>query len=180
MPYEAVTFFVRNDKTSYLNIETSCKPESLYFLKKIQKQCVTSLSTFAVQMVLFLQRNLMVGTFRVAACIKSGTKRNTWGAFAVSSEKLQSLLQYIRAEGRICPQQNKWHELWEMLPDKRRVSHGWDPPLPLILAEWNTTTGHQKMVRLKQHINYADQKGILDRIEKFLKDLKRDEWHTQE
>jgi hypothetical protein len=96
----------------------------------------------------------------------------------VSSQQLQRLLQYICEEGRICPQQNKWHELWELLPDKQRISTGWDPPLPLILSEWDSTTGHQKMVRLKLQINYAAQKGILDRIEKFLKSLKRDEWHT--
>jgi hypothetical protein len=97
---------------------------------------------------------------------------------AVKNEQLQDLLKFICEEGRICPQQNKWHELWEMLPDKHRVSNGWDPPLPLILADWDNTTARQKMMRLKLHIQYAANKGILDRIEEFIKSLKRNEWHT--
>ena len=96
----------------------------------------------------------------------------------MNNEQLQDLLEFICKEGRICPQQNKWHELWEMLPDKQRVPHGWDPPLPLILTDWDNSTARQKMMRLKLHIQYAANKGILDRIEEFIKSLKRDEWHT--
>jgi len=109
---------------------------------------------------------------------KTWKQLNYWGILEVNSEQLQRLLQYICEEGRICPQQNKWHELWEMLPEKQRVSNGWEPPLPLILADWDNTTGRQKMLRLKLHIQYAAKKGILDRIEKFIKGLSHDEWHT--
>jgi hypothetical protein len=95
----------------------------------------------------------------------------------MKSKQLQRLLCYIREEGRICPQQNKWHEMWEMLPDKRRLSKGWDPPLPLILWDWDNTTNRQKMLRLKVQIQYAAEKGVIDDIEKFLRNLKRAEWH---
>jgi len=102
----------------------------------------------------------------------------SWGVLEVNNEQLQGILKYISEEGRICPQQNKWHELWEMLPDKQRHANGWNPPLPLILVDWDNSTARQKMMRFKLHIQYAAHKGILDRIEAFIKALKCEEWHT--
>jgi hypothetical protein len=93
-------------------------------------------------------------------------------------EKLQSLLQFVQAEGRICPQPGKWNELWEMLPDKNRVSSGWQPPLPLILAAWDHTTGLEKMLRLRQHIEYAAEHGVLDTIDRYLRNLSLAEWYV--
>jgi hypothetical protein len=98
-------------------------------------------------------------------------------ARAVRSPQLQDLLHYVSDEGRICPQPGKWHELWEMLPDRYRVGSGWNPPLPLILAAWDHTSGLEKMLRLRQHIEYAEEKGVLDLVEKFLKGLPQEEWH---
>jgi hypothetical protein len=104
--------------------------------------------------------------------------KKSWESFALNSDQLKSLLQYICEKGRICPQQNKWHELWEMLPDKNGGGGYWRPPLPLIFDKWDNTTDHEKMLRLKQHIQYAAEKDLLDRIEKFIKGLTRDDWHT--
>jgi hypothetical protein len=93
-------------------------------------------------------------------------------------EKLQSLLQFVQAEGRICPQPGKWHELWEMLPDKKREGSGWQPPLPLILAAWDHATGLEKMLRLRQHIEYAAEHGVLDTIDQYLRNLPPAEWYV--
>ena len=38
-----------------------------------------------------------------------------------------------------------------MLPDRRREGSGWEPPLPLILAAWHTTSALSKMLRLEEH-----------------------------
>lgn len=95
-----------------------------------------------------------------------------------TNDKLADLLAYVQADGRICPEPGKWHELWEMLPHKRRVGHGWNPPLPLILAAWDHTTGLEKMLRLKDHIEYAAENGVLDEIDRFLRGLSHDDWHT--
>jgi hypothetical protein len=96
----------------------------------------------------------------------------------LNSTQLQDLLQYVKAEGRICPEPGNWHELWELLPDRRRVGSGWNPPLPLILAAWDHATGLEKMLRLKQHIEYAAEKGILGQVDQFLRSLQPEEWHT--
>ena len=93
-------------------------------------------------------------------------------------DQLRRLLQYACEEGRICPQPDKWHELWEMLPGKYRADDGWSVPLPLILDQWDDTTSLDKMMRLKQHIEYAADKDMLDPVEKFIRGLTREEWHT--
>jgi len=98
----------------------------------------------------------------------------------LKKDQLHDLLEYVNDEGRICPEPSKWHQLWEMLPDKNRVGSGWNPPLPLILAAWDHTTGLEKMLRLKQHIEYATEKGVLDNVEQFLRNLPEEEWHTVE
>lgn len=92
-------------------------------------------------------------------------------------EQVQNLLQFVQAEGRICPQPGKWHELWEKLPDRNRVGGGWQPPLPLILAAWDHTTGLEKILRLRQHIEYAAEHGVLDTVDQYLRNLPPDQWH---
>ena len=36
------------------------------------------------------------------------------GVPALNSIQLQELLQYVKDEGRICPEPSKWHELWQL------------------------------------------------------------------
>ena len=46
----------------------------------------------------------------------------------------QELIAYCRERDRVCPLPPPWNQLWEMLPNRKRVGLGWEPPLPLILA----------------------------------------------
>jgi len=89
-----------------------------------------------------------------------------------------NLFAYIGADKRICPQPLQWKALWEMLPDKERRGLGWSPPLPLILAAWYDTSALEKQLRLGEHIEYAARKGVLKEVDKFLRNLRPDEWHT--
>jgi hypothetical protein len=71
----------------------------------------------------------------------------------------------------------KWKDLYEILPNKRRKESGWEPPLPLILAAWWDTPDMAKMLRLREHIEWASEQGCLDVIHEFLASLKEEEWH---
>ena len=93
-------------------------------------------------------------------------------------EKLSALLEYVHSEGRVCPMPDAWNQLWEMLPDKKRVGSGWEPSLPLILAAWWDTPATVKMLRLQEHIRYAEEHGVLDQVDKFLRALTPEEWFT--
>jgi len=92
-------------------------------------------------------------------------------------EKLSSLLEYVLAEGRVCPMPDYWNQLWEMLPDKKRVGSGWEPSLPLILTAWDSPA-LPKIMRLQEHIRYAAEHGALDEVDKFLRALSNDQWFT--
>lgn len=92
------------------------------------------------------------------------------------NEKLKDLLRYVQAEGRVCPMPQKWNELWEMLPNKKRASVGWEPSLPLILAAWYEVSAQDKKDRLSLHIKYADANNALEQIDQFIRLLKPDDW----
>lgn len=90
---------------------------------------------------------------------------------------LEALMEYVRDNKRICPMPGQWHELWQLLPNrKQKTSGGWDPPLPLILAAWDHSPGMSKMMRLQEHIEYADRNGVLEDVDRFLRALPENEW----
>lgn len=90
---------------------------------------------------------------------------------------IQDLIDYCRKNNRVCPMPNKWSELYELLPDKKRVGGGWEPALPLILAAWYETPALAKMLRLAEHIKWAANHGVLDEVESFLRGLQEDDWY---
>ena len=86
------------------------------------------------------------------------------------------LVRYCRENGRVCPMPSQWNVLWEMLPNRTREGASWKPAPPLILAAWHDTPALLKMLRLKEHIDWADQHGVLDDVDKFLRSLPESEW----
>jgi len=79
----------------------------------------------------------------------------------VQSQTLATLLAYVQADGRICPQPQRWNELWEMPANrKQKPSGGWNPPLPLILAAWSHKAGLEKMLRLSEQIEYTARQMV--------------------
>ena len=93
------------------------------------------------------------------------------------NDSVETLIAYCREDGRVCPQPIRWIELWEMLPNRTRVGHDWEPALPLVLAAWDTTTALSKMFRLEEHIRWADRNRALKDIAAFLRGLKEEDWH---
>ncbi len=92
-------------------------------------------------------------------------------------DKFKALGEYIQSDDRACPMPNYWNELWKMLPNRRQKENGgWDPSLPLILAAWWDTTAEQKRERLIEHVKYAANNDMLDKVDKFLRGLIPDQW----
>lgn len=90
---------------------------------------------------------------------------------------LEQVLAEARKNERVCPQPKKWQQLYELLPEKTRKGGGWEPPLPLILAAWWDTPETSKMLRLREHIEWAAAHSCLDQIHLFLQALPEEEWH---
>ena len=92
------------------------------------------------------------------------------------SSGLQALIEYCQQNGRICPQPSQWQQLYELLPNKRRVGAGWEPSPPLILAAWWDTPLLLKVMRFREHLDWADKHGALDVIDTYLRGLTEDQW----
>jgi len=93
------------------------------------------------------------------------------------AKPMDNILQFAQANHKVCPLPTHWNELWEMLPDRKRIGVGWEPPLPLILAAWHETSDPEKRERFFYHIKYADQHGALLRVADFLHSLQMHDWH---
>jgi hypothetical protein len=74
---------------------------------------------------------------------------------------LEELLEYVRADGRVCPMPQRWNELRELLPAHRKINNGWDPAPPLILGAWWDTPALLKIACLEEHIRFANSDGAL-------------------
>jgi len=93
------------------------------------------------------------------------------------AEKYPELLEYVKANGRACPQPVRWNSLWEMLPDRRRAGNGWEPALPLILAAWSDATGVLKHLRFLEHLEWAHKHGCIDQVDAYLRALPEADWY---
>jgi hypothetical protein len=61
--------------------------------------------------------------------------------------------------------------------NRTRTGLSWQPAPPLLLAAWHDTHAQvMKMLRLKEHIDWAEQHGMLDQVDKFLRSLPDSEW----
>ena len=93
-----------------------------------------------------------------------------------SSESVDSIVAYCKENNRVCPVPQKWNELWEMLPSRKRKGSSWEPSPPLILAAWHDTPAMLKMIRLSDHIKWASEHGTLSEVSVFLRGLKEADW----
>jgi hypothetical protein len=94
--------------------------------------------------------------------------------------KLKALIQYCQEYGRICPQPQRWQELYGLLPEIKRAGAVRQPALPLILAAWWDTPHLAKTVRLREHLEWADKNGALDEVDKYLRALPEDQWFHED
>jgi len=92
-------------------------------------------------------------------------------------DPLSALLAYVVEEQRVCPQPHIWNRLFNLLPEKRRVGNGWEPPLPLILAAWDNTSDHEKRERFHLHIRWAADHGALEQVNRFVRGIPAEQWH---
>ena len=90
--------------------------------------------------------------------------------------ELEQLLNYCKSNERVCPLPQKWNELYKLLPNKKRKGAGFIPSVPLILGGWHHSSNLEKILRLKEHIEWADEHGALEQISKFVYSLKEEDW----
>lgn len=87
------------------------------------------------------------------------------------------VLAETQKNDRVCPQPQEWQQLYELLSGKRRNGMGWEPSLPLVLAAWWDAPALSKMLRVREHIEWADTHGALEQVYVFLNALTEEQWH---
>ena len=90
---------------------------------------------------------------------------------------LDEVLVEATKNRRVCPQASRWNELWELLPGRRQKDLGWEPAAPLILAAWHDTPAISKVLRLREHLEWAAAHGALEQVQAFLISLREEEWY---
>lgn len=70
----------------------------------------------------------------------------------------------------------EWKQLYDMLPDTRRLGNSWDPPLPLILGAWHDTPALQKLIRLREHMVWANEYGVLEAVDRYVRSILESGW----
>lgn len=94
------------------------------------------------------------------------------------ADKLTKLLEFVQAEGRVCPRAEEWWVLWEMLPDKREVNGIWEPVKPYVRVSEYFSGVLEKVLFLRTQIQYAAEHGALDAVDAYLRGLTEDAWET--
>ena len=99
------------------------------------------------------------------------------GVLRVDMTTLEEVLVEVQKNNRVCPHPQRWQQLFNMLPDKQRKGAGWEPSLPIILAASWDTPAISKMLRLREHIEWAASHGCLEEVSLYLRELPEDQWH---
>lgn len=91
---------------------------------------------------------------------------------------IEGTLKYCQQNNRVCPMPQKWQQLYNMLNNKKqKVTSGWEPSVPLLLAAWYETPPMMKILRLREHIEWAEKEGQLEKIDRFLISLQERDWY---
>jgi hypothetical protein len=90
---------------------------------------------------------------------------------------LPVLLALAAQNGRVCPKPPQWSRLFELLPNVRRDGYGFIPSAPLILGAWQESHDAQKCDRLREHLEWAEKNGALEKVHSYLASLGEHDWH---
>jgi len=92
------------------------------------------------------------------------------------SYTVDEVMVLARRNNRVCPRPGEWERLYELLPNKRRTSHGWQPSAPLVGGAWSFTSWMLERLTLREHIEWASSQGVLPSVHALLRDLPEEAW----
>lgn len=95
----------------------------------------------------------------------------------MSMDIYKEVLKTIEINNCVCPKSDRWSELYKMLPEPEEGSLKRMPALPLILDGWYYSSDKDKSKRLRQHVMWARDNGVLINLHAFLTALDENEWH---
>jgi hypothetical protein len=87
---------------------------------------------------------------------------------------LDETLQEARRNNRVCPKPEFWQRIHDTLPED---GQGKRPVPPLTGPAWSATPSLAKRMSFREHLEWAEAQGALDRVLAMLKDMGEDDWH---
>jgi hypothetical protein len=100
----------------------------------------------------------------------------TDAADAKHTPTLEEVLSIASIRDRICPLPAAWSRLYLGL-----LSPGLPatelPPFPVDRASWRSTEDFMKRQRFREQVEWAQSRGLLDRVHAFVSRLGEPEWH---
>lgn len=87
---------------------------------------------------------------------------------------ISDLLDYCKTNNRVCPQRMFWNDLYKILPQNDK---GERPPAPLLFGAWWDTSALLKQLRFLDHIQWAHDNGVLEKVDRFVRSLPETQWH---
>lgn len=93
---------------------------------------------------------------------------------------LADIISHMEGHRYICPIPQSWQHVYSLLPGKKRVAAGFDPPVPLILGAWGHTNDQEKRQRFQIHLEYAVKNNVVNDVCDYLAGLSAGEWLHEE
>ena len=85
-----------------------------------------------------------------------------------------SLVDFCSTGDRVCPAPSAWHRLWRMLPAD---AQGRTPRHPPAYPETRDTAADNELKwALVDHLLWAEDVGVLDKVDRYLRSLPPGQW----
>ena len=91
------------------------------------------------------------------------------------SFKAEQLLSYVDSKKYPFPDLSLWGQLCDLLENSNSVNKDPFPPA-LILAGWWYSSDETKTHRFREHIRWADQAGLIDLADSYIRNLDESAW----
>ncbi len=90
---------------------------------------------------------------------------------------IDEVIDFLNEKNIVCPLASEWNDLWKRLPNNTCNENGeWSVRLPLILGEWHYSTNEQKRQRFEEHIRWANEHKVLEKIYSIILEISDDRW----
>ncbi len=99
------------------------------------------------------------------------------GASLRGDVTVEAVMLVARRNGRVCPRQEVWLRLYELLPGKRTHGPVWQPSPPVSQEAWEVSSAVAKRLVLREQLEWAARRKALPQILAFLIGLGEGDWH---
>lgn len=90
--------------------------------------------------------------------------------------KLEDAVAAVLVNDRVCPVPMRWNSFYQLLCKVAEEKGVAQPLVPLILGAWWYSSPTDKADRLRSHLSWASEHGVLEKANNYLAGLSEDDW----